>query len=187
MKTKREIVKWLESKKNAAISQVKVERREKREAYFKQRDIEIRLNETVEAIYAKYREAYAICEKWIAETDQRSDMKQVTGWYGNMLRTLDVDKSSIRSSLLRHFDEDSTELRAIDRADEDTCHKISVNYNNVIANVNSAKNNKVAIEYLRELGFDVAYLEEAATVSTELTVPVDTRWLFNGKKEVETA
>ncbi len=160
----------------------------RRDTYFVKRDSEIHLDETVDAVYAKYQEAIAICEKWIQETNQRDDMRQTTGYYGSMLSRLnDANKVNIRTSLLRHFQEDSTELRAIDSATENAVHKITVNYNNVIANVNNAKNNKVAIEYLRELGFDVSFLEESAVTSTELTVPVDTRWLFTDKKECETA
>lgn len=183
MKTKREIVKWLETKKNKAVAEVNAERCAKRNAYFDKRNAEIHLDKTVDAVYDKYQEAIAICEKWIQETDQRDDMRQTTGYYGSMISRLnDANKTNIRVSLLRHFQEDSAELRAIDSFAENASHQITVNYNNVIANVNSAKNNKVAIQYLRDLGFDVSFLEEAA-VCTELTVPVDTRWLFTDKKE----
>jgi 3-dehydroquinate synthase class II len=61
---------------------------------------------------------------------------------------------------------------------------IEDNYRNVIANVQNMKNAKVALEYLKELGFDTSSLIEAdnSPVTTALSVAVDTRFLFIGGK-----
>lgn len=51
-----------------------------------------------------------------------------------------------------------------------------------IANVESMKNAKTAVEYLEKLGFDLSALIEADNhpVTTALTVEVDTKFLFIG-------
>lgn len=182
MKTKREIVKWLESQCAEAVSRVTTERTAAIDAYTKEREKKIRLDDTAEAIFVKLQEATAICEKWIVETEKITNMKRTNGYYGNMLRSLNMDKQGIRNALMRHFSDSTPERRAIVNNAEAAIQKIKTNYGNVIANVNSAKNNKVAVEYLRSLGFDTSFLEEA-TVVTELTVPVDTQWLLLGKKD----
>ena len=61
------------------------------------------------------------------------------------------------------------------------------NYRNVIANVSNMKNAKLAMEYLKSLGFDLSDLVKADEnpVTTALSVEVDTRFLFIGGKKNE--
>lgn len=58
---------------------------------------------------------------------------------------------------------------------------------NVIANVSNMKNAKLAMEYLKNLGFDLSELVKADEnpVTTALSVEVDTRFLFIGGKKNE--
>lgn len=74
------------------------------------------------------------------------------------------------------------ELKEGHNYDETTVGEIEKNYINVIANVESMKNAKTAVEYLEKLGFDLSALIEADNhpVTTALTVEVDTKFLFIG-------
>lgn len=77
----------------------------------------------------------------------------------------------------------SPELLRLDKVNEETKRKVKANYAAVQAEVKNKTNAKRAVEYLRELGFDVAPLEKMQ--NTEIAVLLDTRYLFINKAEGE--
>lgn len=75
----------------------------------------------------------------------------------------------------------------LEEAKNEMIKGITDNYRNVIANVSNMKNAKLAMEYLKNLGFDLSELVKADEnpVTTALSVEVDTRFLFIGGKKNE--
>ena len=82
----------------------------------------------------------------------------------------------------KDFTDGTDALRQLKAKRSETLREIKKNYTNVIANVESMKNAKTAVEYLEKLGFDLSALIEADNhpVTTALTVEVDTKFLFIG-------
>lgn len=78
-------------------------------------------------------------------------------------------------------------LAEVETQSEKALKGITDNYRNVIANVSNMKNAKLAMEYLKSLGFDLSDLVKADEnpVTTALSVEVDTRFLFIGGKKNE--
>ena len=91
----------------------------------------------------------------------------------------------MRSSIVKDFTDNSETLSNLKSKREDTMREVNKNYINVIANVKNIKNAKAAVEYLKELGFDLSVLLNADSnpVSTALSVEVDTKYLFIGGKK----
>lgn len=90
--------------------------------------------------------------------------------------------------MLKEFEDGRTEIRKGIKARKNEMIKgITDNYRNVIANVSNMKNAKLAMEYLKNLGFDLSELVKADEnpVTTALSVEVDTRFLFIGGKKNE--
>lgn len=92
------------------------------------------------------------------------------------------DKENIRMYIMKDFTDGTDALRQLKAKRSETLREIEKNYTNVIANVESMKNAKTAVEYLEKLGFDLSALIEADNhpVTTALTVEVDTKFLFIG-------
>lgn len=84
--------------------------------------------------------------------------------------------------IMKDFTDGTDALRQLKAKRSETLREIEKNYTNVIANVESMKNAKAAVEYLEKLGFDLSALIEADNhpVTTALTVEVDTKFLFIG-------
>ena len=84
--------------------------------------------------------------------------------------------------IMKDFTDNTDALRQLKIKRSETLREIEKNYTNVIANVESMKNAKTAVEYLEKLGFDLSALIEADNhpVTTALTVEVDTKFLFIG-------
>ena len=112
------------------------------------------------------------------------------GYYGSISYKLAnlSSQAEIRSCLLKEFEDGRTEIRKGIKARKNEMIKgITDNYRNVIANVSNMKNAKLAMEYLKSLGFDLSDLVKADEnpVTTALSVEVDTRFLFIGGKKNE--
>lgn len=106
------------------------------------------------------------------------------GWYTSLTTKLSdlSDKENIRMYIMKDFTDGTDTLRQLKAKRSETLREIEKNYTNVIANVESMKNAKTAVEYLEKLGFDLSALIEADNhpVTTALTVEVDTKFLFIG-------
>lgn len=155
--TKRQLVKWLEAKQSDAKAEVEIQYATAEKAYFAQRDEAL---EKVEGI------------------------DTTCGWYTSLTTKLSdlSDKENIRMYIMKDFTDGTDALRQLKAKRSETLREIEKNYINVIANVESMKNAKTAVEYLEKLGFDLSALIEADNhpVTTALTVEVDTKFLFIG-------
>ena len=127
----------------------------------------------------------ALCEKLVALGAQvyaldrnKADIEGLSAFVETDLS----DKESIRMFIMKDFTDGTDTLRQLKAKRSETLREIEKNYTNVIANVESMKNAKTAVEYLEKLGFDLSALIEADNhpVTTALTVEVDTKFLFIG-------
>lgn len=145
---------------------------------------------------------FCVCNalKYVYRHKKKNGMEdlQKAIWYLNKAVELEEAKNDklanmssqaeIRSCLLKEFEDGRTEIRKGIKARKNEMIKgITDNYRNVIANVSNMKNAKLAMEYLKSLGFDLSDLVKADEnpVTTALSVEVDTRFLFIGGKKNE--
>ena len=163
--TKRQIIKWLESQSEKALAEVETQSEKALNTYYAERNERIGLEDTATAISALMQQAYSLTESFKEKV-----------------------KAEIRSCLLKEFEDGRTDIRKGIKARKNEMIKgITDNYRNVIANVSNMKNAKLAMEYLKSLGFDLSDLVKADEnpVTTALSVEVDTRFLFIGGKKNE--
>lgn len=156
--TKRQIIKWLESQSEKALAEVETQSEKALNTY---------------KVKAEYPGVDTLC-----------------GYYGSISYKLAnmSSQAEIRSCLLKEFEDGRTEIRKGIKARKNEMIKgITDNYRNVIAYVSNMKNAKLAMEYLKSLGFDLSDLVKADEnpVTTALSVEVDTRFLFIGGKKNE--
>lgn len=153
----------------------------------------IGLEDTATSIAALMQQAYSLTESFKEKVKaEYPGVDTLCGYYGSISYKLAnmSSQAEIRSCLLKEFEDGRTEIRKGIKARKNEMIKgITDNYRNVIANVSNMKNAKLAMEYLKSLGFDLSDLVKADEnpVTTALSVEVDTRFLFiEGKKnEVE--
>lgn len=182
--TKRQLVKWLEAKQSDAKAEVKIQYATAEKAYFAQRDEALKINETVDEVFRLISEADTVANRWKEALEKVEGIDTTCGWYTSLTTKLSdlSDKENIRMYIMKDFTDGTDALRQLKAKRSKTLREIEKNYINVIANVESMKNAKTAVEYLEKLGFDLSALIEADNhpVTTALTVEVDTKFLFIG-------
>lgn len=153
-------------------------------AYFAQRDEALKINETVDEVFRLISEADTVVSRWKEALEKVKGIDTTCGWYTSLTTKLSdlSDKENIRMYIMKDFTDGTDTLRQLRAKRSETLREIEKNYTNVIANVESMKNAKTAVEYLEKLGFDLSALIEADNhpVTTALTVEVDTKFLFIG-------
>lgn len=182
--TKRQLVKWLEAKQSDARVEVETQYATAEKAYFAQRDEALKINETVDEVFRLISEADTVVSRWKEALEKVKGIDTTCGWYASLTTKLSdlSDKENIRMYIMKDFTDGTDTLRQLKAKRSETLREIEKNYTNVIANVESMKNAKTAVEYLEKLGFDLSALIEADNhpVTTALTVEVDTKFLFIG-------
>lgn len=155
-----------------------------KKAYFAQRDEALKINETVDEVFRLISEADTVANRWKEALEKVEGIDTTCGWYTSLTTKLSdlSDKENIRMYIMKDFTDGTDALRQLKAKRSETLREIEKNYINVIANVESMKNAKTAVEYLEKLGFDLSALIEADNhpVTTALTVEVDTKFLFIG-------
>lgn len=156
-----------------------------------ERNERIGLEDTATSIAALMQQAYSLTESFKEKVKaEYPGVDTLCGYYGSISYKLAnlSSQAEIRSCLLKEFEDGRTEIRKGIKARKNEMIKgITDNYRNVIANVSNMKNAKLAMEYLKSLGFDLSDLVKADEnpVTTALSVEVDTRFLFIGGKKNE--
>ena len=159
--------------------------------YYAERNERIGLEDTATSIAALMQQAYSLTESFKEKVKaEYPGVDTLCGYYGSISYKLAnmSSQAEIRSCLLKEFEDGRTEIRKGIKARKNEMIKgITDNYRNVIANVSNMKNAKLAMEYLKSLGFDLSDLVKADEnpVTTALSVEVDTRFLFIGGKKNE--
>lgn len=172
------------SKQSDAKAEVEIQYATAEKAYFAQRDEALKINETVDEVFRLISEAGTVANRWKEALEKVEGIDTTRGWYISLTTKLSdlSDKENIRMYIMKDFTDGTDALRQLKAKRSETLREIEKNYTNVIANVESMKNAKTAVEYLEKLGFDLSALIEADNhpVTTALTVEVDTKFLFIG-------
>jgi hypothetical protein len=181
----------LESQSEKALAEVETQSEKALNTYYAERNEKIGLDATATAISALMQQAYSLTESFKEKVKaEYPRVDTLCGYYGSISYKLAnmSSQAEIRSCLLKEFEDGRTEIRKGIKARKNEMIKgITDNYRNVIANVSNMKNAKLAMEYLKNLGFDLSELVKADEnpVTTALSVEVDTRFLFIGGKKHE--
>ena len=181
----------LESQSEKALAEVETQSEKALNTYYAERNEKIGLDATATAISALMQQAYSLTESFKEKVKaEYPGVDTLCGYYGSISYKLAnmSSQAEIRSCLLKEFEDGRTEIRKGIKARKNEMIKgITDNYRNVIANVSNMKNAKLAMEYLKNLGFDLSELVKADEnpVTTALSVEVDTRFLFIGGKKNE--
>ena len=189
--TKRQLIKWLEAKREEAIGEVCSQATDTLNTYYTDRNTKIELEETASEIANLMKQASDKVDAFKAKVKASYPDADISGgYYGSVTYKLNnlISKYEIRDGLLKEFEDKQTPLvKSIIVRKNDLISGIKSNYANVIANVQNMKNAKLAMEYLTGLGFDLTSLieEDKNPVTTALAVEVDTRFLFIGGKKDE--
>lgn len=189
--TKRQLIKWLEAKREEAIGEVCSQATDTLNTYYTDRNTKIELEETASEIANLMKQVSDKVDAFKAKVKASYPDADISGgYYGSVTYKLNnlISKYEIRDGLLKKFEDKRTPLvKSIIARKNDLISGIKSNYANVIANVQNMKNAKLAMEYLTGLGFDLTSLieEDKNPVTTALAVEVDTRFLFIGGKKDE--
>lgn len=189
--TKRQLIKWLEAKREEAIGEVCSQATDTLNTYYTDRNTKIELEETASEIANLMKQVSDKVDAFKAKVKASYPDADISGgYYGSVTYKLNnlISKYEIRDGLLKEFEDKRTPLdKSIIARKNDLISGIKSNYANVIANVQNMKNAKLAMEYLTGLGFDLTSLieEDKNPVTTALAVEVDTRFLFIGGKKDE--
>lgn len=150
--TKRQLVKWLEAKQSDAKAEVEIQYATAEKAYFAQRDEALKINETVDEVFRLISEADTVANRWKEALEKVEGIDTTCGWYTSLTTKLSdlSDKENIRMYIMKDFTDGTDALRQLKAKRSETLREIEKNYINVIANVESMKNAKTAVEYQTE-------------------------------------
>lgn len=177
--TKREIIKWLEVKEREAEQNAQQQYEEALRWYKERLYQRIKLKEVSDEIKGHLMDAHKIYQDWKASNAKGVENKgYYSGSVGAHLEYLLNGNGGIYGAMTRNDVEDqSPEKQRIHAAYRELAEEIKGNYFNLIENVKSLKNAKVACEYLEGLGFDLSELK-LSDGCTALAVDIDTAYLF---------
>ena len=171
-----------------AIAEIQRQYTAAHDEYIMRRNQTIKLDETLDKVYSLLSKADDLMESWKSDISDNPGITVTSGYYGSLSRKIHAmcNMEEMRSSIVKDFTDNSETLSNLKSKREDTMREVNKNYINVIANVKNIKNAKAAVEYLKELGFDLSALlnADANPVSTALSVEVDTKYLFIGGKKM---
>jgi len=181
--TKREIVKWLERKEIEVRSEMRKTYNKKTEGIRQKVILDSELQLVAGEMESMFDKMKVIWHKW--KTNQDGNSSILLSRYSRLEGCIN-NYSSSKGDFLRHCISDelevcSPELEQLAQEYSDTLKKVSTNYANLIAAVNSMPKSKDAAEYLKSLGFDLVEIDKPPVATTALTVQIDTGYLFAKK------
>lgn len=184
--TKRQIIKWLEFKKKAALEKAEKQSAQAFDAYFNKRDEEIGLDETAKRISDLINQVCETIDIFCQGVAQKyPGITILSNCYGSTKVRLSVmcSPEEVRPRLLKEFDDgDTPVMKQLCAWIDNTRSQINTAYCGVIATVANMLNAKQAMEYLKDLGFDLNELMNSIEkpMTTALSTSIDTRFLFIG-------
>ncbi len=188
--TKRQLIKWLEGKKEDAL----IVARKKHEELMKEHTESIckilgvrELAEKIQSLFSK------IDDEVNTWRNKNADMQDISfnHSYRNISLTvydyINHKDATFDRIISREFTDKTLAKKNLDNAYSKMQSEINRNYTNVIANVQNLKDAKTGVEYLTELGFDLTELIERdkRPVATALAVDIDAKYLFIQKEVKE--
>lgn len=186
--TKRQLVKFLEQKQVDALENAEKAWKQAKENHKLQFENDVKLNQIAQSVTMLISQADDILDDWHSYIEGHPELGvEWVNTYGCLKYKLSelVTVSGIKTAMSKHITDRSLEKGQIEKRYAHVKNGITSNYTNVIANVQQLKDAKLGVQYLTELGFDLTTLleEDKNPVTTALSVPVDTTFLFIPKSE----
>lgn len=177
MLTKREVTAFVEREENKALEAVRGEyknhRTEEKNRIFEESGAVDTMNSMQRLMNQLVRENEHL--NGILESAKSISFHR--GTYGGLTSKL-TDIQNIKQAVENRLDFESKELVRLKKKLEETERNVTANYAAVQAEVKNKTNARRAVDYLKELGFDVESLEQMQ--NTEIAVQLDKRYLFVG-------
>lgn len=184
--TKKILLKWLDGQKAKALCQVSQQETAAFEALLLEKIKRSDFNAFAEYLLPRMTEIHDKLEEWHAANAEL--VGSVTNCYGYLYSTLHRTLCSNEPPIERLRKEEIHETKLdseLKKRYATLRREVEKTYGNVAANVSNLANAKLGLEYLKELGFDLADLlaQEERPVETALAVPVNTDFLLIMQKE----
>lgn len=184
--TKRDIFKWLEVKREEALKNARQLYEEAISRHEESLYEKIELKHAAEQIGQHLMAASDIYDEW---KDKHKDDVTFLGRYSSCLgsfltRVLNNNEGVYGYIRSNDISDNTPELGHIDRTYREMKKGINTNYDSLELAVKNMKNAKLAIEYLKEVGFDTSCMEIKEEECTVLVANIDKRYLFIPAKEV---
>ena len=178
--TKRDLIKWLESKQYEAIKNANQQYEEALKIHNEKLYREIELNEISNEVEGHLE---AACKAYEAWEQKHGEAVRIIGGYscgiGCTIKSILNRNGGVFKAMIDYDIADNTPENERMKDKIRTMRKeINRNYENLIFNVKNMKNAKLACEYLKEVGFDVSNIEVKEEVCTSLAANIDTTYLF---------
>ena len=187
--TKKTLIKWLDSKRIAAINEVATERRAAEAALQEKKCQDAKLDQLVTEIEPKLKEVYERVKAW------RRANSEIVGQergYCNTVRSrlspLVASNQPLREVMKTYEFSTVMQDKLLRDHYEEFQQNVEKTYKDLILNVQALPDAKQGAAYLVSLGFDLSELEtlEVKPTSTALMTPINTAYLFMAKKEATT-
>jgi hypothetical protein len=178
--TKREILRWLESKRNRTLSELSEK--------YHIADNELKncvisatgLPAVAEKMEALIEEAMNLYNNWKKENSEFDglDYNKYSRASANLNEFISSKGAALKQITYHDISINTAEMLRLETEYKETRQKIHANYANVMAVVDSIHKAKDAVAYLKELGFDLTEIEAPKEPVTALAVKIDTSYLF---------
>jgi hypothetical protein len=181
--TKRQLLKWLEEKEAEALNNAKQHYLLAKEVHKEQLYAELELIPLASKIQEYANKADDLMRAWKEKYKNKVEMVSNYGDVSTKLSNLVESPNTTFKRIIEYdFRDNTPEMLALDGEYKKVKDEIKKNYANVSANIQNLKDAKTGMQYLQELGFDLAALIQAdeKPISTALSVAIDTRYLFLG-------
>ena len=187
--TKRDLVKWLEKKREEAVSTANNARTEAIDAA---KEVEYKLlglDGFLDDICPLFD---AILDKYKSYLDKVNEIEGISmsryHWqYGyNDLCAKFGDRKRLRRELIEIIRLDTESYKEVCNTMRDSCRKVETTYDTVIETVKNLPTYKDGLEYLKKLGFDISEIQPAEVkkqLPATISVNVDVKYLLLKKKE----
>lgn len=186
--TKRDLVKWLESKQSEAKKKALAAKDKKifeiKEAFYK----ELGLDEFVDTVVPIFEKAFAEYKSFYDKVDNIDGV--TISKYGWRRGYYDIEalteKDKVRDSIIEviHYNDTPTQAKINEVSFE--CKKVERAYITVIETVKNLPTAKDGIEYLKKLGFDISEIqpiEQKKQLPATISVNVDVKYLLLNKEK----
>lgn len=178
--TKRELLKWLEWKRETTLQQVQSQYQDQYKILKEKAVPKMGLPDIADKIESHMD---AVHKLWMEWKERNADTEGLSfKRYYNLEGTLSNLRAS-KGDTLKYIIDNEIKIVTLEMAQRESAYKqmrekIKANYANVIAAVESMGKAKDAAEYLVKLGFDLTELRSPKQKVTALTVRIDTSYLF---------
>lgn len=175
--TKKELIKWVEAKKENAHQILKDNYKNEMKIHNDRIYKEMELDKHADIIFKICQQLDTAFDNMESSLPLEVEYRNYCGSLRNSLRDYIKDGvNSTKDKIVIWMVDESKEKNLINKRYDKMWEKVKTNYDNVIRNISSLKNAKLGIEYLESLGFkDISKPKEECTA---LACIVDTDYLL---------